>query len=94
MWKMVFSGYPPSPDREIFICDACVQKFGPFEAQLGIKPDASCGYLKTPEVQHEIPQDNRNRMWGNNLRFWARGILQISRRSIIWPNPRLPVFPR
>jgi len=49
MWRMVFSGYPPSPDREIFICDACVQKFGPFEAQPGIKPDASCGYLKTLE---------------------------------------------
>lgn len=44
-WKMVYSGWPPEPDREITRCRACVQKYGPFEAQHGILPECSCGIV-------------------------------------------------
>ena len=44
-WKMVYSGYPPEPDREAFRCAECVQKHGSFEPQYGIKPIYSCGTL-------------------------------------------------
>ena len=44
-WKMVYSGYPPGPDREIFRCVPCVEKFGTFIPQSGIKPEHSCGVV-------------------------------------------------
>lgn len=42
-WKMVYSGCPPIPDREISKCKKCVEKWGPFTPQHGIKPECSCG---------------------------------------------------
>ena len=47
MWKMVYSGFPPTPDREIYRCASCVEKVGPFEPQNGIRPEASCGMVIT-----------------------------------------------
>lgn len=45
-WKMVYSGYPPSPDREIFKCKRCCEKNGPFTPQHNIRPEYSCGILR------------------------------------------------
>lgn len=45
-WKMVYSGSPPMPDREIYRCLKCVAKHGPFTPQSGIKPEASCGLFR------------------------------------------------
>jgi len=43
-WKMVYSGGPiPTPDREIYKCEVCLELLGPFEPQHGIKPEYSCG---------------------------------------------------
>ena len=42
-WKMLYSGYPPSPDHEIFRCVPCVEKLGEFTPQHGIVPKYSCG---------------------------------------------------
>jgi len=43
---MVYSGWPPTPDHEIYMCKRCVKKFGAFTPQHGIKPEASCGVFK------------------------------------------------
>jgi len=48
-WKLVYSGYPPSPDREIYRCAACTEKLGPFNPQHGIKPEFSCGQTQGGE---------------------------------------------
>lgn len=45
-WRMVYSGWPPSPDHEDYRCKRCVEKFGAFTPQSGIKPEASCGVFK------------------------------------------------
>lgn len=45
-WRMVYSGYPPEPDREVFRCKKCVTAYGAFQVQHGIKPEASCGIFK------------------------------------------------
>lgn len=45
-WRMVYTGHPPTPDREVYRCKTCVDKWGPFDAQHGIKPEASCGLFK------------------------------------------------
>jgi hypothetical protein len=45
-WKMVHSGYPPTPDRELSRCLKCVEKYGPFNPQSGIKPEYSCGIVQ------------------------------------------------
>lgn len=43
-WKMVYGGAPiPSPDGEIYRCERCLEKLGPFEPQHGIRPEYSCG---------------------------------------------------
>lgn len=42
-WKLVHSGHPPMPDREITRCRKCVEKVGPFVPQSGIRPECSCG---------------------------------------------------
>lgn len=34
---MLYSGYPPVPDREITRCFACTRKYGPLRAQAGIR---------------------------------------------------------
>ena len=44
-WKMVYSGFPHEPDREIMRCAPCVTKIGPFEPQIGITPESSCGMV-------------------------------------------------
>lgn len=44
-WKMLYSGYPQEPDREIFRCVPCVEKLGEFLPQMGIKPEYSCGVV-------------------------------------------------
>lgn len=46
-WQMIYSGYPPTPDEEIYRCKPCVDKKGPFEPQIGIKPEYSCGIIRT-----------------------------------------------
>jgi hypothetical protein len=45
-WRMIFSGWPRFPDHDISRCRACVEKYGPFEPQEGIKPEYSCGIVK------------------------------------------------
>jgi hypothetical protein len=41
---MVYSGGPiPMPDREIYRCARCLDAFGPFDPQAGIRPEFSCG---------------------------------------------------
>lgn len=45
-WRMIYSGHPPTPDREIFRCARCVERHGPFEPQSGIRPEASCGVFR------------------------------------------------
>ena len=52
-WKMVYSGWPPTPDREIVRCQACFSKNGPFMPQDGIRPECSCGLLPTPKDEKE-----------------------------------------
>lgn len=54
-WKMIYSGVLPEPQEEIYKCAACVEKYGSFEPQSGIKPRYSCGHLapNTTKVQHE-----------------------------------------
>ena len=42
-WMLVYSGVPPTPDREIFRCSNCIEKAGPYLPQSGIKPEYSCG---------------------------------------------------
>jgi hypothetical protein len=42
-WKMVYSGFPPEPDHEIYRCADCVAKVGEFSPSAGIKPEFSCG---------------------------------------------------
>lgn len=44
-WKMRYSGYPPTPDEELYKCKRCVATDGPFTPQHGIKPEASCGLV-------------------------------------------------
>ena len=44
-WKMIYSGYPPMPDREITCCVSCVNKYGKFQPQDGIKSEYSCGIV-------------------------------------------------
>lgn len=44
-WKMIYSGFPPEPQEEIYKCAICVEKNGSFQPQSGIKPEASCGHL-------------------------------------------------
>jgi hypothetical protein len=43
---MIYSGHPPTPDREIYQCRKCTVEHGPLEPQPGIKPEASCGEFK------------------------------------------------
>lgn len=45
-WQMVYSGYPPEPDREIFLCKSCKEKGYDFEPQNGIIPELSVGEIK------------------------------------------------
>ena len=45
-WQLVFSGAIKEPDHEIWRCTRCVEKLGPFEAQVGIVPEFSCGLFK------------------------------------------------
>lgn len=45
-WKMLYSGHPPTPDREVYRCKKCVDRLGPFLPQSGIRPEASCGVVK------------------------------------------------
>lgn len=45
-WRMIFTGHPPTPDREVYRCKACVEKYGTFDPQDGIRREASCGVFK------------------------------------------------
>ena len=45
-WMMIYSGHPPTPDREVYRCKRCVDQYGPFDPQSGIRPEASCGIFK------------------------------------------------
>lgn len=47
-WKMLYSGYPPQPDREIYRCAKCLNLHGTFEAQHGIVASSSCGAVHAP----------------------------------------------
>lgn len=46
-WKMIYSGSPPEPSREVYKCEACVNKHGSFGPQCGIKPERSCGVMES-----------------------------------------------
>jgi hypothetical protein len=46
-WKMVYSGAVPEPDHEIFRCQRCFDKHGPFVPDPRIKPECSCGVFAT-----------------------------------------------
>lgn len=39
--QLIYSGYPLSPDKEIFRCQKCIDKYGSFKPQVGIKPEYS-----------------------------------------------------
>lgn len=45
-WMIVYSGVPLQPDREITRCLRCVEKYGGFAPQPGIRPEHSCGIVK------------------------------------------------
>ena len=45
-WRMVYSGWPPQPDREVTRCVKCVAKHGAFEPQHGIVAKYSCGVVR------------------------------------------------
>jgi hypothetical protein len=45
-WKMIYSGWPPEPDREITRCLRCVKRYGPFDPDPRIRPECSCGIFK------------------------------------------------
>lgn len=47
-WQMVYSGYPRTPDREIYRCKRCVAVFGEFIPQSDIRPEYSCGIVQEP----------------------------------------------
>ena len=57
-WKLLYSGYPLEPDRYLSRCRRCVEKFGPFDPQHGIRPEYSCG-IKGVDC-HVIPEDPRD----------------------------------
>jgi hypothetical protein len=42
-WRMVCSGYPPTPDHDEIRCKVCTEKYGPLQAQAGIKPEYGAG---------------------------------------------------
>ena len=46
-WKMVYSGVIPEPDHEITSCAECVALWGPFTPDPRIKPECSCGVIRT-----------------------------------------------
>lgn len=45
-WKMVYSGYPPTPDRELYQCKRCTDKHGALPTDPRIKPECSAGICK------------------------------------------------
>lgn len=45
-WKMVYNGYPPVPDREMYQCKTCTERHGTLPTQHGIKPEASSGVFR------------------------------------------------
>ena len=44
-WAMRYSGWPPTPDREVFRCAPCTARLGPLEAQSGIRPEMAAGVV-------------------------------------------------
>lgn len=44
-WRMVYSGVPLQPDHEKTRCKQCVQRYGSFRPQAGVRPAASCGVV-------------------------------------------------
>lgn len=42
-WKMIYSGYPPTPDHEVVRCARCTHTLGPLVAQSGIRPEYGAG---------------------------------------------------
>lgn len=49
-WAMVYSGFPPTPDREVFRCKSCTDLHGPLHAQAGIK-ETEAGIFQKNSVQ-------------------------------------------
>lgn len=47
-WAMIYSGHPPTPDREIFRCVSCTQEHGPIPPQSGIRPEYAAGVFGEP----------------------------------------------
>lgn len=45
-WKVVYGGFPPTPDHELTRCRQCVERYGAFVPQHGIKPEFSCGLVR------------------------------------------------
>lgn len=48
-WKMVYSGYPQTPDEEIFMCYKCLGSGSGFTPQEGIKKEFSCGIVENKQ---------------------------------------------
>jgi hypothetical protein len=44
-WRMVYSGHPLMPSHGETRCRKCVERFGPFLPQYGIKEKDSCGIV-------------------------------------------------
>jgi hypothetical protein len=42
-WKMVCSGWPPTPDHDVIRCRSCTEKHGPLQPQAGIRPEYGAG---------------------------------------------------
>ena len=49
-WAMIYSGHPPTPDREISRCLACTKACGPLTAQIGIVPEFGAGIVQEKAV--------------------------------------------
>lgn len=45
-WKMVYSGYPPTPDRELYQCKNCTEKHGALPTDPRIRPECSAGICR------------------------------------------------
>ena len=52
---MSYSGWPPTPDRELFKCKTCSDKWGPLKAPVGFAAHTAgvftAEHLRSPELE-------------------------------------------